>query len=80
MLSDKPIKKGLPTDGNFIPKGNFDLDKEKAGLIEIVSRLSEKGPEGITKEPHPFFGALAPEEWNTLTWKHLDHHLSQFGA
>ena len=30
--------------------------------------------------PHSFFGRLTPEEWATLTYKHLDHHLRQFGA
>jgi hypothetical protein len=80
VLSGKPIKKGLPTDVNFKPKGNHDLEKEKAGLIEIVSRFAKGGREALTKEPHPFFGRLTPEEWNILTWKHLDHHLTQFGA
>ncbi|MEP6513238.1 MAG: DUF1569 domain-containing protein [Parafilimonas sp.] len=28
--------------------------------------------------PHPFFGKLKAEEWRTLTYKHLDHHLRQF--
>ncbi len=80
VLSDKPFKKGLPTDKNFKPNGSYDFEKEKAGLIEIVSRLAKLGPGGITKEQHPFFGTLTPEEWNNITWKHLDHHLSQFGA
>lgn len=80
VLSDKPFKKGLPTDGNFKPKGNYDLEKEKAGLIELVNKLAEGGPGAITKEPHPFFGSLTPAEWNSITWKHLDHHLLQFGA
>jgi hypothetical protein len=80
VMKDKPFKKGLPTDNNFKPSGSYDLEKEKAALIEIVSRLADKGPNAISKEPHPFFGDLTPEEWNTITWKHLDHHLSQFGA
>ncbi|MBP9797478.1 MAG: DUF1569 domain-containing protein, partial [Chitinophagales bacterium] len=38
------------------------------------------GPTGVTKDKHPFFGKLSPEEWDTLTVKHLDHHLRQFGV
>ena len=28
---------------------------------------------------HPTFGPLSHEEWGRLCWKHLDHHLRQFG-
>jgi Protein of unknown function (DUF1569) len=34
----------------------------------------------LTQKPHPFFGALTVAEWDGLQWKHLDHHLRQFGA
>jgi len=38
------------------------------------------GPAGCTAHPHSFFGRLKPEEWATLMYKHLDHHLRQFGV
>ncbi len=41
---------------------------------EIIDRI------GLSKDPHPFFGNLNSEEWDTLNWKHLDHHLRQFGV
>jgi hypothetical protein len=37
-------------------------------------------PENIVKEPHPFFGKLTKEQWSKGTYKHLDHHLLQFGV
>lgn len=30
--------------------------------------------------PHPFFGKLKRKYWGRLAWKHIDHHLRQFGA
>ena len=30
-------------------------------------------------EPRSFFVKLTKEQWNKGTWKHLDHHLKQFG-
>ena len=57
---------------------NFDDEKTKA--IELIQKLSTVGPTGVTKDKHPFFGKLSPEEWDTLTVKHLDHHLRQFGV
>ena len=31
------------------------------------------------KESHSF-GLLSVKEWNTMFYKHLDHHLNQFGV
>lgn len=80
VLSDKPFRKGVPTSDEFKPSGKYDLDAEKEKLVKLVSELAVKGPKAISKEPHPFFGTLTPEEWSIITWKHLDHHLTQFGA
>lgn len=30
--------------------------------------------------PHPAFGPLSKNEWGQLGWKHIDHHLRQFGV
>lgn len=29
--------------------------------------------------PHPLFGKLSTKDWYRLIWKHIDHHLQQFG-
>jgi len=31
-------------------------------------------------QEHPIFGKLNKKDWGRLIWKHLDHHLRQFGA
>jgi hypothetical protein len=80
VLSDKPFKKSVPTSKEFKPRGSYDLEKEKEKLIQLVASLAEKDPDAISSEPHPFFGKLTSGQWNTITWKHLDHHLTQFGA
>ncbi|MEI9911278.1 MAG: DUF1569 domain-containing protein [Bacteroidota bacterium] len=43
----------------------------------MISVFSETA---MSSEPHPFFGKLTKEEWSKGTWKHLDHHLQQFGV
>ena len=80
LMKDEPFKRGLPTDPEFRVRDACDFPTEKGGLLTLVERLGRAGPGGLTKEPHPFFGALTPVEWDTLMWKHLDHHLRQFGA
>jgi hypothetical protein len=77
---EQPFGKNLPTDNAFIvvePKG---FEEEKKKLIGVVQKFEQVGPSGITKEKHPFFGSMTPNEWDIIQWKHLDHHLKQFGA
>ncbi len=80
LTGTKPFGKNLPTDKNFLVTGNPDFEKEKTKLIELVNKFYVSGPVGITKNAHPFFGKLNIQEWDTLLYKHLDHHLRQFGV
>ncbi|HEX8517684.1 MAG TPA: DUF1569 domain-containing protein [Bacteroidia bacterium] len=80
MKDEKPFDRNLPTDKRFIVVEQREFEKEKDKLIELVQRFVKAGPDGLTKDPHPFFGNLSGKEWDILQWKHLDHHLRQFGA
>ena len=77
LFNDTPFKRNLPTDKSFIIVNPQDFEKEKQNLIDMVNSFSETTMSG---EPHPFFGKLSKEEWSRGTWKHLDHHLQQFGV
>ena len=49
-----------------------------ADLAQCES-LVERAATATVFAPHPAFGALSRSEWGVLTWKHVDHHLRQFG-
>jgi hypothetical protein len=73
-----PYKQSLPTDPTFIMTGQEkSFEKEKEALLHMVEVFSE---EKIKSESHPIFGKLTKENWSKATWKHLDHHLRQFGV
>ncbi len=80
LLAPKPFGKNLPTAPEFRVADRRDFATEKSKLLALIRRFAAVGPDGLTKAPHPFFGALTPEEWSTLQWKHLDHHLRQFAT
>lgn len=80
LLNDKPFPVGLPTDPSFVMKGDYDFQTEKQKAYALLSRLIEGGQAGVTKATHPFFGKMTADEWGILTWKHMDHHLRQFGV
>ncbi|HRI20107.1 MAG TPA: DUF1569 domain-containing protein [Panacibacter sp.] len=80
LAGDAPLPKNLPTDKNFIMKGELDFEAEKKGLVVLVERFAKLDQDMLSKEQHPFFGKLTAQEWDTLMWKHIDHHLRQFGV
>jgi hypothetical protein len=78
LWDDKPYKQGLPTDPTFIMTGaEKDFEKEKSSLLDLVKKFSEST---VIGERHPIFGKLTKENWSKATWKHIDHHLRQFGV
>lgn len=80
LLGSGEFKRNLPTDRHFIIQGNRNFNEEKDKLMNIVKRFTQQGRSAISTEAHPFFGKLTADEWDNLMWKHLDHHLRQFGA
>lgn len=80
LTGQKPFQRNLPTDKSFLVRDQRDFATEQRALIEQVQSFVAGGPAGLISTPHPFFGKLTVEEWDTLQWKHLDHHLRQFGV
>lgn len=79
LLEEKPLPKNQPTHPKFVVKHQPDFEEEKQKLLDIVERFGRVGPPVLTHKPHPFFGPMTTSEWDKLQWKHLDHHLRQFG-
>ncbi len=79
VLKDKPFAHNMPTAPIFKVTDSREFDKERTHLISLLQSYVDRGPEGLPPE-HPFFGAMSPSDWGVLQWKHLDHHLRQFGA
>ena len=76
--NDKPFKHNLPTDPSFVmTSSEKNFEKERQNLINMIRNFNE---ESILNETHTFFGKLTREQWGKGTWKHLDHHLQQFGV
>ena len=54
--------------------------KDDLGALHaLVDRFAGRRPDGEWAS-HPAFGPLGGREWARLSWKHLDHHLRQFGV
>jgi hypothetical protein len=78
--NDEPLRRNSPTAKSLVVADERDLEMERDRLRGLIDRFAAGGPVGCTSHPHAFFGRLTPEEWAILTYKHLDHHLRQFGV
>ena len=80
LRNDDPMRKNTKTVRSLVVKDQRVLDVERERLSGLIDRFTAAGPEGCTRHPHSFFGRLTPQEWATLLYKNLDHHLRQFGV
>jgi hypothetical protein len=76
MLYVLPFPKGAPTAPELLagkPTG-FAADRDALGALTMRFAVCAGGAE------HPLFGVLSAREWGALQWKHMEHHLRQFGV
>ena len=78
--NEDPLRKNSPTAKSLIVADERDLGKERERLSGLIDKFVAGGTAGVTTNPHSFFGKMTPEEWAILMYKHLDHHLRQFGV
>jgi hypothetical protein len=76
----EPFRRNSPTSKELLITAAVDFETERKRLSGLIDRFAATGPSGCTDHPHAFFGPLLPDEWAILMYKHLDHHLRQFGV
>ena len=80
MLKPGPFKQNLPTAPQFKVIDQRNFESEKVALKLLIQRFATADVNSIVARKHPFFGSMTSDEWGILQWKHLDHHLTQFGV
>jgi hypothetical protein len=80
VVGETPYKKSIQTAPAFIMKDEKDFGKEKERLINYIKKTLELGETYFEGRKSLSFGALNKTEWNNMFYKHLDHHLAQFGV
>jgi hypothetical protein len=79
---DKPMRRNSPSAPELLSADptQCELERERSVLIAAIDSFASQGAACCTSHPHPFFGPLKPEQWAILMYKHVDHHLRQFGV
>ena len=80
VVSEKPYKHNSRTAPEFVIAEPKNFVEEKARLIDFIVKTQKLGQDYFNNKPSHSFGKLTSTEWNSLFYKHLDHHLRQFGV
>ncbi|MCG9881469.1 MAG: DUF1569 domain-containing protein [Bacteroidia bacterium] len=80
VTNEIPYKHNSQTAPAFIIADERDFEREKARLVQYINKTVEVGEAMFEGKESNSFGTLSSREWNNMFYKHLDHHLSQFGV
>lgn len=80
VVNDKPYPKSSMTAPEFIIQNPQDFEREKQKLINNIQKVQKLGMHHFDGKENFSFGKMTSEEWNAMFYKHLDHHLKQFGV
>lgn len=80
VTNEKPYKKNSRTAPAFLITDERNFDAEKDRLIAYINKTQKLGETDFDFKKSLSFGALSSTEWNNMFYKHLDHHLTQFGV
>lgn len=75
------FKRGIKSEQRNITKGLIDgsrFEEQKEEFVNTLSRFPiNDRPLTLT---HPAFGNISTKQWGIAAYKHMDHHLRQFGV
>ncbi len=80
VIGDKQYKENSPTAPAFKIVSEREFELEKSRLIDFLNRTQALGGAYFEGKESNSFGTLKTNEWNAMFYKHLDHHLRQFGV
>lgn len=80
VVNEKPYKPSSPTAPEFRIVNDKNFEEEKTRLIAYIKQTQQHGEAYFSGRASHSFGVLTATEWNNMMYKHLEHHLNQFGV
>jgi len=80
MVNEVPYKQSLPTAPAFVIADRRNFEREQSRLKDLIRQFTAPGRAHYDGKEQISLGKLSADEWNNLMFKHLDHHLRQFGV
>ena len=80
VVGEKPYPKNGRTSPEFMITDERVFADEKAILIDYINKVQQEGEAKFDGRESHSFGPLNITEWSNSFYKHVDHHLTQFGV
>lgn len=80
VVGEATYKQNSRTAPAFLITTEKDFEAEKGRLIAYINKTQQLGGSAFNNKESNSFGPLSTIEWNNMFYKHLDHHLRQFGV
>jgi uncharacterized protein DUF1569 len=74
-----PFPKSAPTAEELLARVPAEWNADVVELTALLDRLIARGPRAEWVD-HPAFGHLSSSAVGVLVYRHMDHHLRQFGV
>lgn len=69
----------IPAPPGLFGAGSLGWERDREVVVELIERFAA-APSDNLGVGHPNFGRMKPRDWDVLQYRHLDHHLRQFGV
>ena len=79
VVNEKPYPKSSKPHPQYLQTKDCDFANEKKHLLDALAQFVD-GKEKSESAEHPLFGKMTIEEKGWGMYKHLHHHLTQFGV
>jgi hypothetical protein len=83
LYAPLPWPQGIPTSPEVDPcrEGTPPVDfSADIAQLEAIVELFTSETRSLDRQAHPIFGSLSDAAWLRWGYRHMDHHLRQFGA
>lgn len=80
VVGEKPFARNSRTAPVFLIAGEKEFNTEKERLLGYINKTVQLGEQHFEGKENHGFGKLTAIEWNNMFYKHLNHHLNQFGV
>jgi len=85
MVKNKVVnEEAYPQSGRTAPQflivDERDFAQEQKRLMDYIIKTQALGAAYFEQKESHSFGKLSSEQWNNMFYKHLNHHLTQFGV
>ncbi|RAJ00432.1 uncharacterized protein DUF1569 [Chitinophaga skermanii] len=80
VINEVPYPHNSKTAPAFLVSADKDFSAERQRLVNYVLQTQQLGETHFDGKESLSFGPMSTIEWNNMFYKHLDHHLRQFGV